>query len=495
MSNNNSPLEKWYPSLQRKINIYNQKVTDSLEVSKPKSHLFVLDGLRAVAFLAVLLYHCMYDVVFPTHLWAPSGKMQTLLAATLDFGESGVILFFLLSSFLLFLPFAKALLFEGQWPAIPRFYIRRICRILPGYYAAIFLMILFFHPEFLHSDHMMRLWELLTFSYSGSVSNQLNGPFWTMVIEFQFYMLLPLIAWIFSLIVRRGTFRWRLIKLVSCLLILLGWGLLSRWWGLFIDPSTPNFLQHVLVVLKPYYYSDSGKFFEVFAIGMLIAVIYVYTQNALNKEALNRKLQRWSLWMFLASLTILEFLAIWHYYYYIVAEQRYNPVFAFLNPYATPLFQAYLQWQALCYSICYGLGMCALLYSAGRLKRLFEWPVLRWIGLFSFSLYIWHVPFLFVYLRFMSDQFQGWRFVIGLMTLLAWVIFVIFPISLTLYRWIEMPGMRFGEVLIRRIEKRKKGSLTHVPNNPPVSETIFAKIEAVTVPMTAVSQPTNVDTL
>src|SRR5260370_37530345 len=108
--------------------------------------------------------------------------MQLVLAAFLNSGESAVILFFLLSSFLLFLPFTKALLFGGSWPSIPRFYIRRFFRILPGYYVTIMLMVLFFHPEFLHAANRGKLLEFFTFSMQDSLPGQLDGPFWTMAV-------------------------------------------------------------------------------------------------------------------------------------------------------------------------------------------------------------------------------------------------------------------------------------------------------------------------
>ncbi|GAC1389850.1 MAG: hypothetical protein NVSMB38_05370 [Ktedonobacteraceae bacterium] len=423
-----------------------------------------------MAFLAVLLHHIVYQIVLPEHwagLWKPSGKIQVILAALLSFGASGVILFFLLSSFLLFLPFARALLFDGQWPSILRFYIRRFFRILPGYYVAIILLLLFFHPELLHSTNRWKVWEFFTFSMQAHVPEQLNGPFWTMAVEFQFYLLLPLIAWIFSFIVRRGTLRWRITKLVVCLLVVQGWGLLSRWWGLFIQPSATSFPQNILVALQPYYYGDNGKYFESFAVGMLLAMLYMYTQNAPKGEILRRKLQQWSSWMFLIGLLILGFLAL---YVFCVPNNSYGAAFAFLDPYRTMLSQIYAQWQSTGYSICYGLCMCALLYSAGWLKRPFEWPVLRWIGLFSFSLYMWHLPLLFLFMNIMSQQSQGVGHGVQFAALLAWVFFVIFPISLTLYRWIEMPGMRLGEMLIQKIETLEKGKATYTSTHTPIQE-------------------------
>src|SRR5258708_17433605 len=127
------PFNDLYLYARNRIDKYSEKITASLEISKPKNHLLALDGVRAIACLLVIMFH----VTLLTHnrsLWEPSGNKQLVLAAVLNFGQSGVILFFLLSSFLLFLPFAKALLFDEKWPSISRFYMRRLFRIVPGYY-------------------------------------------------------------------------------------------------------------------------------------------------------------------------------------------------------------------------------------------------------------------------------------------------------------------------------------------------------------------------
>jgi peptidoglycan/LPS O-acetylase OafA/YrhL len=114
--------------------------------------------------------------------------------------------------------------------------------------------------------------------------------------------------------------------------------------------------------------------------------------------------------------------------------------------------------------------MCALLFNAGRLRRPFEWTVFRWIGLISFSLYMWHLPLLFVFMNIMIYQFHGIGHGVQLVALLAWVFFVIFPISLTFYRWIEMPGMRLGETLIQKNEKLKKREPPVIITCTPIQE-------------------------
>src|SRR5437588_4918493 len=143
--------------------------TKSLEGSKPKNQILVLDGVRAIACLAVLLFH-VHFIGGKRGMWSPlhdihdlPGILTYLVASFAYSGYSGVILFFILSGFLLFLPYAKLLLFDSPWPSLRRFYLRRIFRILPGYYVAIFFMALFFHSQFLHYRHWHDLWLFLTF--------------------------------------------------------------------------------------------------------------------------------------------------------------------------------------------------------------------------------------------------------------------------------------------------------------------------------------------
>ncbi len=70
-----------------------------------------LDGLRALAALSVLVYHAMATAGAKTII---GGHDLTWLYF---YSESGVDLFFTLSGFLLFLPYARAILDGKSWPA------------------------------------------------------------------------------------------------------------------------------------------------------------------------------------------------------------------------------------------------------------------------------------------------------------------------------------------------------------------------------------------
>ena len=77
----------------------------------------------------------------------------------------------------------------------------------------------------------------------------------------------------------------------------------------------------------------------------------------------------------------------------------------------------------------------------------------------SYSLYMWHLPFLFLFINFIVYNLRSHGFPHSLeyFAFCCWTIFLVFPLSLTFYRWIEMPGIRLGEFLIKMMANRKKG--------------------------------------
>jgi peptidoglycan/LPS O-acetylase OafA/YrhL len=453
--------------------VFSSSTTHALEENQRKKHIFVLDGIRAIACLAVLTYH-MNLVSTGFHLWHPLLYIHTLsdffayFATSIAwFGESGVILFFLLSGFLLFLPFAKALLFGHPWPSLRRFYIRRIFRIIPGYYTALFLIVLFFHPQFLYPVNWQYLWIFLTFRMNFALSQYINGPFWTLAIEFQFYLLLPILAWFFSLLVCHGTARWRLLKLTLCLLLMIAWGLFTRYWAIYIArTSTLNFLipHHISIALVPYLYSDTGTYSEVFAVGMLTCMIYTYIQYASSVQSWYTRMRRLSPLMLTAGLALFSFLSFWHFYFidttsrYFAKFPRSYVVFTFLNPHI--LSTVLYHWgalQALGYALSYACCLLALLYGSAKIKRPFECSLLRWIASISFSLYMWHLPFLGIFINVVGHNLQrlDWDPLIEYAVFWCWILVVILPISAMLYRWIEQPGIQLGEWLISKLGERK----------------------------------------
>lgn len=447
------------------INVKN-RINNALDVKD--NSIFVLDGLRAIACLSVLFFHFRwisseYIQAFPTQ-----GPLAYVTAFFL-FGNAGVILFFLLSGFLLFLPFAKALLFEDtKWPSVRRFYVRRVFRILPVYYLSLILFILFVHPEFLRLAQWSAILKFFTFLMNYNLAQQINGVFWTLAIEFQFYLLLPLIVWIMCLVVRRGPIEWRFTKLIICLLVMIGYGLAIRYWALrIVDTTRLDWLipHSVDVKLRLFLYGDpghveSGKYFEVFGLGMLLCAFYVYSRNIPQSIQWKRVTQFLSPFIGFIGLSSLAVLAVWNLYSIHVGA---SSTLEYLSRFDW-LMNLWLIGRPFFIGFAYALCMFALLHGPRWLKNPFEWTPLRWLGAISYSLYIWHMPLAWLYIGYSFQYLQGRSILVKSIISLLWVLVVIIPFAAMMYRYVEKPGINLGVVILRKFE-RQKGKQVFSSNN------------------------------
>lgn len=157
-----------------------------------------LDGVRAIAVSLVFVFH-----VYAYGSGSPSLDLFGLDPRPwLSTGFVGVYLFFVLSGFLLSLPWASAYHLATPNPDIRDYFQRRARRIMPAYYAHITVLFLVLVPAVHSFDHLLskngllNAFAHLTFSqyltpYTSS-SFGLNGALWTLTIEAIFYLVLPL---------------------------------------------------------------------------------------------------------------------------------------------------------------------------------------------------------------------------------------------------------------------------------------------------------------
>ena len=151
-----------------------------------------LDGLRAVAILIVVPHNLNLMVTF-------SG-VAYLFVAGLDRGWIGVQLFFVLSGFLI----TGILLDARDAPNYYRsFFLRRVLRIFPLYYATLLVLYVLLPalgllPASFKRDPIVELSHWAYFSNSYGPFHQGGGPeaaghFWSLAVEEQFYLLWPFV--------------------------------------------------------------------------------------------------------------------------------------------------------------------------------------------------------------------------------------------------------------------------------------------------------------
>lgn len=138
-----------------------------------------LDGLRGIAILLVVFFHLWIELSGQRVL--PTGSPWTFLYA----GNTGVTLFFLLSGFLVGLPFIKAFA-NGQLPSLRLYALHRALRILPPYYIVGLTGIVL-------TGQTQQLLPMLLFSANAFDVGYFSIVWWSLLTEVQFYFLLPFI--------------------------------------------------------------------------------------------------------------------------------------------------------------------------------------------------------------------------------------------------------------------------------------------------------------
>ena len=144
-----------------------------------------LDGMRALASFAVVFTH----VGYATGRSLADDPVGPLLAR----GNFGVTVFFLLSGFLLYRPFAAYSFGLRREPRLRDYFVRRAARIFPALWVAVAVTLAFI-STFPSNWTNWASYFLLIQTYNHHDYDGNLGQLWTLVVEVSFYALLPLLA-------------------------------------------------------------------------------------------------------------------------------------------------------------------------------------------------------------------------------------------------------------------------------------------------------------
>ena len=459
-----------------------ESLLDSEQKNGNKNTIFVLDGVRGVAVLMVIVFHV--NRLTRDNLWDQTD--YPLASSISTAGGIGVTLFFVLSGFLLFMPFAKALLFKIKWPLTRVFYLRRVLRILPAYYVSLFLLILLQYPEYLHPDHLKNLLLFLTFFMDSSPATfrQLNGPYWTLATEWQFYMLLPIIAIGIAFVVSRVPIKRRLPAVTACLIGIIIWGLFIRYWGLyFLKHPSQTFLVPRIVLndIIFFLFGIIGKYTEDFAIGMFVSLCYIYSQHPSTDKKVVQLWQRLSPWLWTGGILILVFSAMWQF------KKGHAWSWTFIP---TGMMKNYDWLSEILLAIGFAACIAAVLYGSSGLKAIFNWRLLRWVGLISFSLYIWHIPLLVLFQSRIMPLLQGLQLnrYESYSLYWVWILLIIFPFAFLSYLIVERSWIRMGDRWRVSIEKKHRETLKKQEDQATCQKTGTEQKCAFTLPQEAITK-------
>lgn len=175
-----------------------------LECGYSVSYLKQLTWLRGVAAFLVVVSHITrgIEVKYTQDDNASINSFFSLF----DMGSFGVVIFLVLSGCTLYISNSKKI----RLGAIGNFYIKRIFRIWPAFIISLFFYILtgfvfralyveplghWIEKQFIHDYSLLNLisYVTLTFNYFGP-DGLYNNAYWSLPIEFQYYLIFPLIV-------------------------------------------------------------------------------------------------------------------------------------------------------------------------------------------------------------------------------------------------------------------------------------------------------------
>jgi peptidoglycan/LPS O-acetylase OafA/YrhL len=357
-------------------------------VKKPR-HFPCFDGLRAIAAIFVLLLHTA---------WVSGFTKRSSWGLYTSRLEIGVSVFFLISGFLLYRPFALSHLSERPAPNIKRFWQRRFLRIVPAYWLALTVL-----TYVLGVTTVGPGWQGFVIHYFFLQIYFPTGPFygitqaWSLCTEVTFYLFLPLYAAIVAL--RPRPPKRQLVFELCGLVILTVISYAFRWWtfhlpiitqrnGKLVAICDPHCFGHTLwPALMPAWLPS---YLDLFALGMLLAVVSVWLAEHDWEPSWLRS--RWMPWVSWACAAFC--------YWAVAHVVNDTDILYFIQPIAN------IERQAL-----YGLFAFFLLLPAvfgpqdkSLVRRLLRsWPMAS-LGVISYGIYLWHLDLINGFL-----QWTGWH--------------------------------------------------------------------------------------
>jgi len=364
-----------------------------------------MDGLRALACISVMTVH--------TWQIGPAGQAQ--FGSAWRFVEPvatiGLVLFFTLSGFLLYRPFAAALVDGADRPRAGAYLRNRALRILPAYWVILLVAALLSAVAqpgnqnaagTLHGADATVLNVLLAQSYTPHTNLTGIPPAWSLSVEVVFYLALPLLVMGAAVLAARGRGRRaRALALlvpagVLVILGLVGKVIDHRLLGFSTEPATWGYVFQNSFVAKA----------DLFAWGMVAAVIV----SALHHERLARLPRR--------------------------AIGGAGVVLIVLSDLGNQTPLAALGCGLVVLWVCASYASGAP--PARNPARALETRAVVFVGLVSYSVYLWHWPVV-LWLRSHGLTARGWA---GVFVNLALVSAITLALSALTYRLVELPAMR-----------------------------------------------------
>jgi peptidoglycan/LPS O-acetylase OafA/YrhL len=396
------------------------------EVARSHARFPLVDAARAFAALTIFAYHVWFVLGA-----RGGGDLQPWLSQM----NVGVPVFFVISGFLLYRPFAASRIAGEGAPALVPYGIRRALRIVPAYWVALPLVVLILGTGgevFGSLLDAVRYFAFLQIYDPDTIIGGI-GQAWTLCVEVTFYAALPLWALLARRVLPGGplprTVRWELLALLALAAASIAWKAAA---ADIIPPGDRR--QQVAQIVLP-------AFADQFALGMGLAVLSAAV-------AAGARLPR-PLAVLAARPWLCLALAAFCFLLLGLEADRVDRAFsdAFIVRHELKgLIGALILIPAV-----FGIAL------GGAVRRALAWRPLLWLGLVSYSFYLWHLVWIFKLEESQPEPGAGWLWRAGLAFAITLVV------SWVSYRLIEAPGILLGRRWARRAAERRRAREPSAP--------------------------------
>jgi peptidoglycan/LPS O-acetylase OafA/YrhL len=373
--------------------------------------------MRALAAATIVVFHCWRysdPSGHPPELgWIGSEIFPHLVL--------GVTLFFTLSGFLLYRPFAAAIMRNEPLPSVKTYLQNRALRLFPAYWVILLIVALVLEAALLepattstgalHDPGTLARNAFLVQGYSPDTVLTGIGPAWSVAVEIVFYLALPLLVLLAWMLARRASARaGRRFAALTPALVLLAVGVSGKLVADLAVTSGTGWDGTWHSVIARSFWAQA----HLFTLGILVAVLRVDAEDGLLH------LPRWWRTALLTSLVLVA-----------VPALELSP--AGLHPHV---------YETLTVVACAVLLVLVVLPgprpTASPLVRLLESRALVATGIVSYSLFLWHEPLVrWLEAHGLTAAGTG-GFLLNLVVLgtVSWLL-----AALT-YRYVELPALR-----------------------------------------------------
>lgn len=391
--------------------------------SSKSARLPTLDVLRGVAAFIVVIGHLFLMYPEADRMQIPTWLRISVLRILVN-GHASVILFFILSGYVLSLPYLK-----GKPPLYSAYLIKRLFRIYIPFSISILIAAAlytwstpaatdigsdWFHREW--SDTSLTLENIINHLVMTGISDQmwLNGVMWSLVVELRISIIFPFIIYLCN---------FNRLALIAGISIYLITATIIVIYDMPMQ-TAESFAGTFIITLR---------FVPFFMAGILLAKHHEKIKARLNHIT---KLQFFLLILFILSI-------------FCMPAEIYNQKnISYLSTIISPETLN----NALKFSADFLIGLASsllivLVRHYGENMKLFTCTAMTWLGRVSYSLYLIHLPLVFVTFRLLLGHLSFF-----------WICLIAIAVSLTaaaiFFALIEKPAMQAGKYLSKRVERK-----------------------------------------